>query len=210
MTIEERLRQCGLGTHGDPPSVTLTVGGVSLAVQVAQSNTRVHLRAVGRSPVPRADPELLDGLAMTQPGDARFALDEGTLIGTRTLVEPELATLYDAIYALAKATCSAVRALEPATDLAAEFFTSSRLDVAPTWERTREPPQPGGWHPTHVAPSGGTQAWATPDPDGPVIATLDPGVEVHVLERRGNWAHIICYNDWDAWVNGRTLVEYGR
>ncbi|MDI9941724.1 SH3 domain-containing protein, partial [Rhodococcus sp. IEGM 1351] len=50
-------------------------------------------------------------------------------------------------------------------------------------------------------------AWSAPDPDGAPVARLDPGVELHLLERTGDWAHIICTNGWSAWVDGRTMEE---
>jgi hypothetical protein len=60
---------------------------------------------------------------------------------------------------------------------------------------------------THVVPTEGLPAWAGPDGSAPPAANLDPGLDVMVLERRGEWAQIRCSNGWEAWVDGRRLVE---
>jgi hypothetical protein len=59
---------------------------------------------------------------------------------------------------------------------------------------------------THVVPTEGLPAWPGPDGSAPPAANLDPGLDVMVLERRGEWAHIRCSNGWEAWVDGRRLV----
>ena len=60
---------------------------------------------------------------------------------------------------------------------------------------------------THVVPTEGLPAWNQPDGSGPPAASLDPGLDVQVTESRGGWAHIRCSNGWEAWVDGRRLVE---
>ena len=50
------------------------------------------------------------------------------------------------------------------------------------------------------------QAWAAPDPNGAVVATLGGHLPVQVTEMRGAWAHIVCSNGWTGWVDGRLLV----
>jgi hypothetical protein len=60
--------------------------------------------------------------------------------------------------------------------------------------------------PTHRVPSGGLPAWREPDPNQTAVATLDPGLDVRRVEQRDDgWAHIVCANDWAAWVDGRQL-----
>jgi hypothetical protein len=59
---------------------------------------------------------------------------------------------------------------------------------------------------THAVPSEGLPAWANPDGSGPPAANLDPGLDVMMLESRGDWAHIRCSNGWEAWVDGRRLL----
>ena len=60
--------------------------------------------------------------------------------------------------------------------------------------------------PTHRVPENGLRAWATPDPTGPVISTLEPRAELVVMERSGDWAHVRAESGWTAWVDGRLLV----
>ena len=65
----------------------------------------------------------------------------------------------------------------------------------------------GSWTPTHRAPEGGMACWATPDVTGPVVATLDAGLDVQVLERQAQLAHVVCSNGWSAWVDARLLTN---
>jgi hypothetical protein len=60
---------------------------------------------------------------------------------------------------------------------------------------------------THYVPSSGLDARATPDPAAPVVARLDPNLDVQVLDHRGAWAHVACSNGWEAWVDARRLVD---
>jgi hypothetical protein len=63
------------------------------------------------------------------------------------------------------------------------------------------------FRPTHTVPASGMPAWSTPDPTGPTVATLDPGLDIELLEQRvDGMANIRCSNDWTAWVDGRQLV----
>lgn len=64
------------------------------------------------------------------------------------------------------------------------------------------------FRPTHTVPEGGMPAWSTPDPTAPAVATLDPGLDIELLEQRADgMANIRCSNDWTAWVDGRQLVR---
>jgi len=62
-----------------------------------------------------------------------------------------------------------------------------------------------GFRPTHVVPQHGMAAWEAPDPARPTVP-LDPLLPVQLLERRGDWGHVLCANGWSAWVDGRFLV----
>jgi hypothetical protein len=62
------------------------------------------------------------------------------------------------------------------------------------------------WTATHTVPPEGLQAWAQPDPTGVVIANLADRVELRVIERRADWAHVDAVNGWKGWVDGRHLV----
>ena len=66
------------------------------------------------------------------------------------------------------------------------------------------------WTPTHVVPAGGMPAWASPDPASPVMAGLDAGVQLQVVESRGAWAWVVASNGWSGWVDGRMLVQMGQ
>src|SRR5436190_1308183 len=59
---------------------------------------------------------------------------------------------------------------------------------------------------THVVPTEGLPAWAGPDGSAAPAATLDPGLDVMLLEQRAEWAHVRCSNGWEAWVDARRLV----
>lgn len=60
---------------------------------------------------------------------------------------------------------------------------------------------------THVVPTEGLPAWSGPDGSTAPAANLDPGLDVMLLDRRGEWAYVRCSNGWEAWVDGRRLVE---
>lgn len=66
------------------------------------------------------------------------------------------------------------------------------------------PAQPS-WVPTHSVPPQGLRAWGSPDPAGPVVATLAPGLPIQVSEVRGAWARVICSNGWTGWIDGRII-----
>jgi hypothetical protein len=63
----------------------------------------------------------------------------------------------------------------------------------------------GQWVPTHTVPPQGLRAWASPDPAGPVVANLAPGLPVQVAEVRGAWARVVCSNGWVGWIDGRII-----
>ncbi len=70
-----------------------------------------------------------------------------------------------------------------------------------------EPPVPSiAWMPTHET-SRPASAWEQPSATAPVTGTLDAGLPVQVLERYGDWAHVVCSNGWSAWIDGRDLND---
>ncbi|WP_045696528.1 hypothetical protein [Streptomyces rubellomurinus] len=71
------------------------------------------------------------------------------------------------------------------------------------------PPGAPAFRPTHRVPSGGMSAWTAPDPALTAVTRIDARVELQVLERAGDWAHIVCSNGWSAWVDGRRIEEIG-
>ena len=60
--------------------------------------------------------------------------------------------------------------------------------------------------PTHSAPDTGLPTRERPEPDAPVGPEVPAGVPVQVVERTGDWARIVCSNDWSAWVERRLLA----
>jgi hypothetical protein len=69
-------------------------------------------------------------------------------------------------------------------------------------------PQPAPasqWVPSHSVPPQGLRAWSAPDPSGPVVANLAPGLPIQVAEVRGAWARVICSNGWTGWIDGRII-----
>jgi hypothetical protein len=68
-----------------------------------------------------------------------------------------------------------------------------------------QPTQAGQWVPSHSVPPQGLRAWGAPDPAGPVVANLAPGLPIQVAEVRGAWARVICSNGWTGWIDGRII-----
>ncbi len=66
-------------------------------------------------------------------------------------------------------------------------------------------PAQSAFAPTHTVPPQGMQAWAAPDPNGAVVATLGGGLPIQITEVRGAWAHVLCSNGWTGWVDGRII-----
>ncbi|MFJ5263161.1 hypothetical protein ACIQAC_22115 [Streptomyces sp. NPDC088387] len=62
-----------------------------------------------------------------------------------------------------------------------------------------------GFLPTHVVPQHGLPAWEAPDPARPTVP-LDALLPVRLVERQGDWSHVLCANGWSAWVDGRHLL----
>jgi hypothetical protein len=62
------------------------------------------------------------------------------------------------------------------------------------------------WQPTNVIPMQGLNCRAKADPTAPVIARMDPLLQVRVVERAGDWARVVCSNAWEAWIDARRLL----
>ena len=60
--------------------------------------------------------------------------------------------------------------------------------------------------PTHTAPADGLKTW-TAAGDGQPGPDIPPNLEVRLLGRQGDWAHVACSNGWKTWVDGRQLVD---
>jgi len=59
---------------------------------------------------------------------------------------------------------------------------------------------------THVVPASGLSAWSEPDGTESPAAQLDPGLQVQVVDQRGEWVRVNCSNGWEGWVDGHRLV----
>jgi Bacterial SH3 domain len=66
-------------------------------------------------------------------------------------------------------------------------------------------PAAAAFAPTHTVPPQGMQAWAAPDPNGAIVATLGGGLPIQITEVRGAWARVLCSNGWTGWVDGRII-----
>lgn len=62
------------------------------------------------------------------------------------------------------------------------------------------------FEPTHRVPAGGLATWDWPDPARPPGPHLHEGLLVRLLQRRGDWAQVLCSNGWSGWVDGRALL----
>jgi hypothetical protein len=169
---------------------------------------------------------LLDGLAATT-ATAAADLDEP---GTAAAVEPEPEPVSSwaprdqpaGVLDTAASTLPAQSFDTPATTSPAPSFDtpgstlptpsfSSPTPAASTYTplsgQLAQPsqPAPSAFAPTHTVPPQGMQAWAAPDPNGAVVATLGGGLPIQITEVRGAWAHVLCSNGWTGWVDGRII-----
>ena len=60
--------------------------------------------------------------------------------------------------------------------------------------------------PSHAVPVDGLPSWDVPDGLRPPVVNLDPGLDVQLLEQQGAWAHVVCSNGWQAWVDASRLI----
>ena len=101
--------------------------------------------------------------------------------------------------------------VEPSTSLPTPSFSPAASSPSPvsgqpvTQAQPAAQPGPAPFAPTHTVPPQGMQAWAAPDPNGAVVATLGGGLPIQVTEVRGAWANIVCSNGWTGWVDGRII-----
>jgi hypothetical protein len=67
------------------------------------------------------------------------------------------------------------------------------------------PGEPARFSPSHRVPVAGLPSWAEPDPSADVGPTLEAGLPLQVVERRGAWALVRASNGWTGWVDARKL-----
>jgi hypothetical protein len=65
------------------------------------------------------------------------------------------------------------------------------------------------WTPTHTIPDDGDglAAWDDADRTKEKVATLDPGLQVRVVEQRDGLAKVVCSNGWVGWTDAQPLEE---
>jgi protease PrsW len=90
----------------------------------------------------------------------------------------------------------------PRQPVAAQPAVSQPVAAAPP----PPPPPPPAWLPTHLVPVEGMAAWAAPDPTRAPMVSLAGRLELVVVERAGDWAHVAAVNGWNGWVDSRRLV----
>lgn len=100
----------------------------------------------------------------------------------------------------------AAASIPQAQPMAAPTFTPQPQPQPQPQPAYQQPaPAQASWVPTHSVPPQGLRAWAAPDPAGPVVANLAPGLPIQVSEVRGAWARVICSNGWTGWIDGRII-----
>ncbi|MGW6919420.1 YrhB domain-containing protein [Kitasatospora sp. NPDC054939] len=97
----------------------------------------------------------------------------------------------------------------PVPALPEEVYAPVAVPAAPTAPAPAPAAAEPVWQPTHLVPEGGMAAWSEPDPAREPVARIDARVELRLLERAGEWAHIVCSNGWSAWVDGRAMEPLG-
>lgn len=113
--------------------------------------------------------------------------------------------------AAAKAAKSTAKTVAKTTKAARSRSSSPSPAPAPARAPARSPvaapvAAAAVWAPTHAVPPGGMPAWAAPDGTQAIAATLDAGLPVQVVEETTGWAHVVCSNGWEAWVDASLLV----
>ena len=61
------------------------------------------------------------------------------------------------------------------------------------------------FEPTHAAPAAGLKTWVAPG--GAPAPDLPGGMGVQLAERQGDWARVVCSNQWSTWVDARRLID---
>lgn len=179
---------------GRPGSVTGTVdkgwSGTSVAVQ-----THVYHDGLSKNSFVQALSEI-----------ARTAQLLGALTATAAASTSSMATASAQQGVHASTTPQSVATAQPQAMPAPSFSPQPQPQPQPQQQPAPQPvPAQAPWVPTHSVPPQGLRAWAAPDPAGPVVATLAPGLPIQVSEVRGAWARVICSNGWTGWIDGRII-----
>ena len=180
---------------GDPPTVQLAIAGAHPAVRMTPVDNGVVLRAELAMSGPQDVGRLADA-ALATPGDTGFAFEANRLVATRTLAGPTLGVVYDAIFDLAKATCSLARYLTQLAEFAAAP-NYPQLVAEPT------PASPVG--PPPAPPRQGfrfyveTPAWMQAS-SGERVKELVPGAWYQGVDEEQGWVRAVTDEGVEGWV----------
>ena len=200
---------------------------VELAVFQGQGAARITIRNVASLSSGSAD--AANALLETRPGWVSGTADRGP-VGTSVTVQThvyldglnrhtfvqaasEVARTGRLLGKLATGVAAATATAQPAyassvpasQPMAAPSFNPQPQQAQPVPAAQPVQQGPAPWVPTHAVPPQGLRAWAAPDPAGPVVANLAPGLPIQVAEVRGAWARVICSNGWAGWIDGRII-----
>jgi hypothetical protein len=190
--LSEELVACGFAVAGEPPMLTVDVGGRAVRVTARGEPVRVDLEAHLSG----------SGLAEEQPmashlmaGDTRIGEEGPDVVARRTLVEPPRWLLHEAVHQLARLVCAASVPSRPAEGTAGE--PGARPAGGEAAPRT-----PSIWvfvdEATGIHPPGDAVT---------VVAMLMPGSWYEVLAQEGAWVHVRHSPGLDGWVE-RTKVVF--
>lgn len=87
------------------------------------------------------------------------------------------------------------------------WLVSPAEEELPVQLRSPAPGREEMWAATHAVPEGGLQVWSDPDPSTEAREEIGGGVQVQLVERRGDWARVVAENGWWGWVDARGLEE---
>lgn len=166
-----------------PSGLQLAGASIALAAQLLWIKTIITLSAGTVEPDGSAQ---LAAVTWVQAGVHDVLAIERTPDGVRL----ELVSAASVVAAVSAALAGELPALLPAP-------AAPSAPVAPAT----------AWTPTHRVPAAGLPTWPQADPAAPPGPRLDPGLEVALVERLGDWAHVKCSNGWTCWVDGRLLLD---
>jgi hypothetical protein len=159
--------------------------------------------------------ERLDGLVEAaeahEQAKAEFEAADRELAEARTEAQRAAADEAAAAQREAEAAVEQAQAEAEEAQRALDEASAPVETAGPAADDIPPPPAPppeepgGGFAPTHLVPSGGLRAWASPDPEAPPVTELDAGVELQIIEQAGAWARVAASNGWTGWVDGRRL-----
>jgi hypothetical protein len=152
---------------------------------------------------------LVDALAGEETGSGSAAADESPAYGAATFGGETKPEPWAAAQPVQPEPVTSTLPTQASTLPTPSFGSAGSSGGGYTPLSGQPAPQPhpaaSAFAPTHTVPPQGMQAWAAPDPNGAVVATLGGGLPIQITEVRGAWAHVLCSNGWTGWVDGRII-----